>query len=268
MLSEGSYIARLLRHGDIVRALAEVAAENRYWGGGILVSSLLANLRAAFVPETVKARLRALHQRARIERYLKDSLISADFAKRVDIHARFSRMRQTLPSNWTTDYAIERCNAIRPSVTAGRERYSRLASAYAIEPRDPFLDKRVVDFCSRLPGRLRLRDGWPKIILRDVMEDRLPEEVRWQRGKPHLGGLFNATVSREAEKCGALGITMLRETLRGFVDPSALLQAWDRFQHGDDAATVHTAFMLSLWLRENANRPVVRGQRFGYHPER
>ena len=107
-------------------------------------------------------------------------------------------MGDTFGSAWVEDYATERSNAIRPNITAGRERYARLAAAHGIESSDPFLDKRVVDYCSRLPGRFRLKDGWPKIILRDLMDGKLPDEVRWGRGKPHLGFLFNDVVTRLA----------------------------------------------------------------------
>ena len=40
----------------------------------------------------------------------------------------------------------------------------------------------------------------------------------------------------------------------------ALDRAWQVFVDGGDAEPVHTAFVLSEWLRENVNRPVVPDQ--------
>jgi asparagine synthase (glutamine-hydrolysing) len=127
----------------------------------------------------------------------------------------------------------------------------------AIEARDPFLDKRVVDFCSRLPGHFRLRDGWPKAILRDLMAGKLPEEVLWGRGKPHLGWQYNAAITREALKRGVLSVAGLQEALTGYVDPAKLNDAWQTFRGGGNPEPIHSAYTLSVWLRENGKRPVV-----------
>ena len=99
-------------------------------------------------------------------------------------------MHDMFPTDWTS-YEHERVRKIRPNVSAGRERYARLAASAGVEARDPFLDRKVVDFCTRLPGHLLIRDGWPKAILRDVMAGKLPDEVCRGRGKPHIGWVFS-----------------------------------------------------------------------------
>ena len=119
-------------------------------------------------------------------------MISREFAGRIDLKARCARYRETFAREITNDYALESCNAIRPNVTGGRERFARIAAAAATEPRDPFLDRRLIDFCTQLPGRFRMRDGWYKWILRDITAGRLPDEVRWMRGKPHIGSTFSS----------------------------------------------------------------------------
>ena len=62
ILSEGSYITRLIRKGRLRLAMAEIAAENRFWLGGSFASDLFHYGRAAIVPETVKKRLRGLRR--------------------------------------------------------------------------------------------------------------------------------------------------------------------------------------------------------------
>jgi asparagine synthase (glutamine-hydrolysing) len=247
----------LLRRGHFNRALREIAGENRFWGGGMLVPIGLKYTQSAFIPEFVKEQFRRGRHQRRISDYLESSLISRDFAIAIDIEERFEQMSQIPLRGWIDDYAVERCDVIRPSVTAGRERYARLAAGMAVEARDPFLDKRVVEFCSRLPGRFRLREGWPKVILRELMAGKLPEEVLRVRGKPHLGWLFNAAVTREASNRGALSNAGLREALTGYVEPAKLDNAWEEFRGGGNAEQIHSAYTLSVWLRENEARPVV-----------
>ncbi len=262
VLGEGSYIARLIRHGQLKRAVSEIKGEIRYWGGSSLGAELLRHARAAMVPEFVKKPLRPFMDRHRIETYLRESMISPEFAAEVDIPGRFERMRQIFARGWTDDYAAERCNAILPNMTGGRERYARLAAGAATEARDPFLDKRVVDYCSRLPGHMRMNGGWPKILLRELMQDRLPEAVCWARRKPHIGWLFNKHVAKLAFKRGLLNVSMLKNDLEGYVDSTALQNAWREFLDNPHPQPIHSAFVLSTWLRESENRPVVPGPKF------
>ena len=257
VLSEGSYVVRLIREGQFKLAMAEVTGENRNWSEVSLARDLFRYARAAIVPEPLKKILRPLRVRSSIKRLLNESLISRDFAESIDIEDRCAQYELMFPSDWTSDYAVERSNAIRPNVTGGRERYARIAASTASEACDPFLDKRVVDYCSRLPGRSRMKNGWYKMILRDVMVGRLPDEVRWARGKPHLGWVFNETVSRHAAIRGDLELERLQKDLDDYVDRNALTKAWQLFQSDIDAAPVHSAYVLSTWLREAANRPVV-----------
>jgi hypothetical protein len=160
------------------------------------------------------------------------------------------------PREWEPDLAVETFAAIRPNMAGSRERYSRIAATAAAEARDPFMDKRVVEYCARLPGHLRMKDGWYKRILRDAMAGRLPDKVRWASGKPHLGWLFNETVTRLAANSGRLGLNELRTTVADYVDLAALEEAWQLFEDGGDAARIHTAHVLSVWLHENVSRPV------------
>jgi asparagine synthase (glutamine-hydrolysing) len=257
LLAEGTYITRLIRQGQLQLAMAEIAAGNKYDEAGSVVTALLRHLRSAFVPEAIKEILRGSRYRYWVKGSIKSSVISADFARSVDIEGRFERMQRIYPHGWMPDYATERCNAIWPNVTAGRERYARIAAATGAEARDPFLDKRVVEYCSRLPGRFRLSNGWPKMILREIMAEKLPQEVLWTRRKPHLGGLFNEAVTNRALHGGKLDIGRLEYGLRGYVDRSALAEAWKTFCEGGNASPIHTAHILSVWLNQSATRPVV-----------
>ena len=109
---------------------------------------------------------------------------------------------------------------------------------------------------------MMLRNGWPKFLLREAMQDKLQKTVVWGRGKPHIGGQYNQKcIEREISR-GALELETLEAALEGYVDVDALRMDWRVFREGGNADPVHSAYVLSTWLRQSVTRPVVKDQRF------
>ncbi|MCL4788719.1 MAG: asparagine synthase C-terminal domain-containing protein, partial [Verrucomicrobia bacterium] len=61
----------------------------------------------------------------------------------------------------------------------------RMGMAHSVEGRFPFLDHRVVEFCNRLPARLKLRGLREKFALRQVARRLLPAEILERRKRPY-----------------------------------------------------------------------------------
>ncbi len=263
VLNEGSYVTRLVRQGRLVTAVREMLAEPSFWGTSLRAPELVNGLLKAATPEWVKRTTRPRRRRVEARRFVAASLISDDFARRVRIEERCERMYTMFPADWTADAALERIRKIRPNVSAGRERYARLARFAGIEARDPFLDLNVVRFCAHLPGHLLLHHGWPKYVLRKAMAGRLPDEVRWGRGKPHVGWAFSQQfLTRELGR-GNLSLDRMLPSLKGYIDAAALERGWRSFRGGQDFEAVGRAYVLSLWLGQASSRPVPARQALG-----
>jgi asparagine synthase (glutamine-hydrolysing) len=260
VFNESGYVTRLLRRGRLARAWREVVGEQAFWGESSAASSFLRYLAGACTPDFIRKPLSKPRQRRRERGYVDASLISPEFAKRVDIEARFDRMRETFAGTHSTNPAVERVLKIRPNLTAGRERFARIAASAGIESRDPFTDQRVVDFCSRLPDHQLARDGWRKFLLRNAMAGRLPDAVRWGPGKPHIGAVYNRNFLKREKYVGRLTFDRLVTGLNGYIDAAALQGAWQEFDAGGAAESIHTAYMLLLWLEQSVNRPIVNDQ--------
>lgn len=54
----------------------------------------------------------------------------------------------------------------------------RQSSVFGLDHFDPFFDHRLVEFMFRVPGRLKIRDGVTKVLLRQATKGLLPEETR------------------------------------------------------------------------------------------
>jgi asparagine synthase (glutamine-hydrolysing) len=266
VLSEGTYLARLLRSGRWLKAWREAVGQQRFWGDAYPAwRQMLLSTRVAFTPNAARRLRRRLvsmpHVQLSARRPARGSIINPEFAKRIALGERLHILDGYGRGRLLPDYGEERVQAIdHPYVVVGRERYDRVAAACAVEPRDPFLDRRVVVFCLGLPGEQRLSGGWPKAILRRAVAGRLPDAVRWRLGKQHLGSSFTKALMelmkdqmqsdlQESQSC-------IEPYLRSDVVAAA---ARSYFDQGNEApgATVYEAVHLALWLRRHAARPQV-----------
>jgi asparagine synthase (glutamine-hydrolysing) len=267
VLTEGRRLARLLRAGRWRTAYREAAGHNRYWQGAFPPRrELLGSARAAFVPDVVLRRLRRQRQRRRIARRVRSSPISPEFAQRMDVGERLRIHERNAVAGPLSEGRAERARSIEhPYLTVGRERYDRVAGAVGIEPRDPFLDLRVLSFCVSLPDGQMLTNGWPKSILRHATADLLPDEVRWRCGREHLGWAFTNAL-----------LDGLRDSMRR--DLESNLAAVGRYVGldgaescrdylcGRDAARASNTYdvlLLAEWLRRHADRPLQTGRPVG-----
>lgn len=269
VLGEGSHIARLLRRGHWRSAWQETFRQGHFWGSRYSAGDeLYRNARSALATAPV----RRLHQRLfgprrerqRLQRRIRESWIDPAFAQRIRLAERLRVLDGHGPLGLAVSYGQERAQAIdHPYLTVGRERYDRVASAVAVEPRDPFLDRRVVAFCLALPGEQKLKDGWPKVILRRAMAGRLPDAVRWRAGKEHLGWAFMTALAEDSE--GRLR-SVIRDNmaeLTAVVDADSLREALDFRFSADGLAKVEQACViahLAVWLKRYSDRTAVASE--------
>jgi asparagine synthase (glutamine-hydrolysing) len=217
-LYSDSRLARLLRGGRLIQAWQEAVGERQIWGPGWPIwKSLGIAAGRAWTPR----RARRLRRRAawwwRDRRIGRSGLISREFADRAQLVERRRALRAR-DADFDQLDDEERARRIEhANIVVGRERYDRVASALAIEPRDPFLDLRVLDFCLSLPWEQLQSAGWPKLVLRRAVTGKLPDEVSWRRGKEHLGHVFiDETLGRLAASDPSLD--RFRETIGPYVD--------------------------------------------------
>jgi asparagine synthase (glutamine-hydrolysing) len=59
----------------------------------------------------------------------------------------------------------------------------RNSMAHGTEVRLPFLNAELVQFVFSLPSSFKIRDGYPKWILRKLMQDKLPAAITWRTDK-------------------------------------------------------------------------------------
>lgn len=129
----------------------------------------------------------------------------------------------------------------------------RNAMAHSIETRLPFLDYQFVEFAVNCPTSLKLRDGWSKWVLREVMKEVMPETVRLRKSK--LGWDVPQTAwIRDGLSNGHRHIWDSRTVqMERFLDTRRFASETQRFLNSERGAMgvdpLFRAVSLELWAR-------------------
>jgi asparagine synthase (glutamine-hydrolysing) len=74
----------------------------------------------------------------------------------------------------------------------------RMAMANSVEGRYPFLDHRIIEFCASLPPDYKLRGLNEKIILKRMMQGKIPDEIIQRSKQAYRAPIFNCFIGENA----------------------------------------------------------------------
>jgi len=114
------------------------------------------------------------------------TFLSAELLSEAEKNQPCGDLHEILPQGWLNWRPLARAQMVEIATFFSPYLLTcqgdRVAMAHGVEVRYPFLDPGVIDFCSRLPSRLKLRGLWEKAVLRRMASRRLPEDI-WRRPK-------------------------------------------------------------------------------------
>lgn len=90
------------------------------------------------------------------------------------------------PAAPLTERSAHEGRLCRPIIGLALEGARLAAESHGLEPRYPFFDRRLVEFCLGLPPEQKLARGWTRLVLRRAAEGMLPQPVQWRRDKSDL----------------------------------------------------------------------------------
>ncbi|HEY3838522.1 MAG TPA: asparagine synthase-related protein [Bryobacteraceae bacterium] len=89
----------------------------------------------------------------------------------------------------------------------------------------PLRDKRVFDFCVSAPGNMKVRDGYPRYLVRGALDGILPKKIQWRTDKlpfsPDYYLRYNAQLGKAREFVSAI---RENDPVRSVVDVERLRQ--------------------------------------------
>ena len=247
VLTAGNRVAELLGEGKIRSAAREARHEAQFWGPIWPARRIFFSAAwAMFAPGPIRRLRRRLGWWAKdyTMRLGRDS-VSREFAQAVHLGKRRNYFRRHLWQGRPVGAAYRVQSICHPHLVVARERYDRVAAAFGVEPRDPFMDIRLIQFALSLPAGQLQADGWPKVILRRAMAGKVPEEIAWRRGKPHLGWTFTT------ELIGQLvALPMEQASVQRVTNMIGPIQR-SKMTSGMDDASRLKSMILKSWLDRN-----------------
>ena len=173
---------------------------------------------------------------------------SKDFAATIAEQRSAGETGLKYPADFQTWGLLEKAQFLEASIFLSQYLLSsqgdRMAMAHAVEGRYPFLDVRVIEFCNRLPSRLKLRGLAEKYLLRRLAREYLPAEILARRKRPYRAPIHRSFFN---EATPDYVREMLSETAvkaAGVFNPVAVGQLVNRLARGkavgetDDMALV------------------------------
>ncbi len=254
-------LARTLRWRRLMKEARDVCRRPE-----VALSPLKAALRFGFKPLVPGSVTRLWDRLRRQGRPPFDprSVVNPELAERVRLKQRTRDHLGGKPTLFCSERNKHRASLESGLIPLGLEVLDKAAAAFGIEPRYPFFDRRLMEFCLGLPSEQKLADGWPRSIHRRGMAGILPDDVCWRFSKADLSPSFQWRLldyeKATLERC----LVDPNGALAPYVDLRVLGAAYTEYRTApvtaiDEALAVYGAVMLGLWLE--------RAETFSYPSE-
>lgn len=147
---------------------------------------------------------------------------------------------------------------LQPGYQAALEVADKSAAAFFVEPRYPFFDRRLIEFCVGLPEEQKFDRGWPRLLFRRAMEGILPREIQWRSWKANLSPNFQRRfrdvdfASRFANDSPALAPYVRSDRLRDLIE--RFRAPHEIASMRAEAFTLFRTAILEQWLCEREKK--------------
>ncbi|CDX41881.1 Asparagine synthase [Mesorhizobium plurifarium] len=269
VVSQGhGHLHELANAGRWLELWRELRSAANTYGEGML--SLYFKFLTIYGPAWRIARVRSMARRivgkvrrrpAQAARAAWTGLVNPELARRTDLAERFHRSGYMPRAVSASEALTHRWLLSTGLVPHAFEVLDKAAANFGVEPRYPFWDKPLVEFCLALPGEEKLKDGFGRHVLRRAMQNVLPPAVQWRRDKiDFTANLVKGMLGNHRELLDRLLISD-SERIAPYVNLPEVNAVYERLLSRPEQATlpdvqhVWRSVSLSLWLRQVQGSP-------------
>jgi len=150
------------------------------------------------------------------------------------------------------NYGLKAYQMLRnPWFTSSFDMFGLMAFHNGLEIRQPYLDRRMIEFLIKIPSHLRSFNGVTRVLLRESMRDKMPENVRMRSDKGLVTELYYNGFNKEKKRIRNLLQNSELEKL-GLVDSTKLEHEFKLLWEKNYENSKYLAWYITLetWLRE------------------
>lgn len=184
-----------------------------------------------------------------------DFVIAESFARRVKLAERVRRLQDSKTGSFAGVRQAHLQGLEYPIIPYALELADKAAGACALEPRYPFFDRRLMEFCLAVPSDQRLRGGWPRSLQRRAMHGILPPKVQWRKSKADLSSNFCRNLLMLDKDTLERVLETEAKAIDEFVNVKALSRLYQKYTRSPtnaDAMTLFMAVTLAAWIGKRA----------------
>ena len=191
-------------------------------------------------------------------------LLNPDFVRRTDLEQRYKAWRKTQPLSARSERERHYRTLTQDALPLALETLDSISSAFSIETRYPFWDKRLVEFCLALPPEQKLNRGFNRIVMRRAMNSILPPQIQWRGSKTNFTPVFhNGLLSFDRDRLDG-AISDGQKEIEEYVNMVALRDLYSRIVCGQspdldkDLLAFWRVASLVLWMRHSLSFQTTR----------
>jgi asparagine synthase (glutamine-hydrolysing) len=199
------------------------------------------------------------HNTSRIRAYFSD-----DFSSSVKDYNPADDIYPALPDDFMKWGELSRSQYLEATIFMSSYLLSsqgdRMAMGNSVEGRYPFLDYRVIEFCSALPENLRLNGLNEKYLLKKAVADRIPKSILERPKQAYRAPIAKSFIGENAPPFIADMLSAQTITNTGVFDTSRVRLLVDKIRSGANfsevdqmalAGILSTQLLSELFLRKN-----------------
>jgi len=246
--SSGAYISRVLRRQGLIRGWEECQAASRnhtFLKHRSSAGLFLQNAYIAFVPASLRQKIRRLRQRETVDL----TLINPEFALKAGIGP--ATVGGGSQEGRHSDVFFQGFKESVDLMASGLSAYDRICARFGMESRDPWADLRVVEFFNRLPHQFKVNHGWTKYVVRSTFKNDLGVDFVRRSGKEHLGYHFHKRLMAERRDLIVDVRNNYLPSLAMYYNLTEVEELFDNYLAGDQSlyGIVYKVVCVVLWLK-------------------
>lgn len=205
------------------------------------------------VPEFLKKIVRFNHQDIRIGDFVLDN---RDLSESLNLESYYQDYHWTNRPTKSREYHYYILNLGNHQTTL--EVLDCCTGAFSIEPRYPFYDRRLLEFCYSLPTEQKFSDGWDRYVMRHAMSGILPSEIQWRSTKTSFSPVLEKNLLQFEKKLLCKLIYHDNNRISDFVNMKSVETSYQRYQSKTpeydplgDPRNIEKYALLTIWLEQN-----------------